>query len=265
MIKKTKVAVFYREINPQLEAENRIKELCESKGFIYDKKEPDVVIHIGGDGTFLRAVHHYSERVDEISFIGLKAGTLGFFYDFDLDNLEEIMDMIANKTYREDKYFLLEGSMSFANGDIKSVYAVNEIRIESPFKTLICDVFINDEHLEKFRGNGLNVCSALGSSGYNKSLGGALVEHGFDILQLTEIAAINNSVYHSIGSPLVLSRDNFITFKGDFSTMRLGFDYQSFDLTGVQELVIRVSNKPIRVLRSKDHSYIRNVKRSLIK
>lgn len=264
MITKLKIGVYYRSTNPQKELEDKIKEILIKKGLIFDNVSPDILFYIGGDGTFLRAVNHYIDQIDYIKFLGLKAGTLGFFYDFNKDEYEQVIDLIINNELVENRHYLLDGDIILDNNEHKHVLALNEIRIESPFKTLICDVAINNQPLEKFRGNGLSVCTSLGSSGYNKSLNGALVDHKLNIMELSEIAPINNHVYRSIGSPLILSKDNTISFKGDFSTMRLGFDYQNFDLSGVKELAVSISNKQITLLNKKDMNCLRRFKRSFI-
>jgi NAD+ kinase len=52
-----------------------INELNDS--FIYDEKNPDLVISVGGDGTMLTCVHQYQYLLDKVCFVGLHTGTLG--------------------------------------------------------------------------------------------------------------------------------------------------------------------------------------------
>ena len=264
MDKKTKIGIYYRETNPQVEAEEYLLSQFDKYGFVFDNDNPDIVIHIGGDGTFIRAVHHYIDRINEIKFVGIKAGTLGFFYDFDKSDLNNILDIIKNDEYKLYSYKLIEGNVVFENNN-KKFYAINELRIESPFRTLICDVKINNELLEKFRGNGLNVSSSLGSTAYNKSLGGAVVDQELSTLQLSAIAPISNNVYRSLGSSLVLKDGSLITFEGDFKSVDLGFDHQYVSVENAKRIEIRNSDKTLHIIRNNNHSYIDMLRRSFIK
>jgi len=51
-------------------------------GFDIDDVHPDVVLSVGGDGTLLSAFHHYSHMVDQVRFVGVNTGHLGFYTDW---------------------------------------------------------------------------------------------------------------------------------------------------------------------------------------
>ena len=55
--------------------------------FIYDEKNPDLVISIGGDGTILEAVHQYLMLM---LFVGIHTGTLGFYTDYQVDEVDQL-------------------------------------------------------------------------------------------------------------------------------------------------------------------------------
>ena len=50
--------------------------------FVCDPESPELIITIGGDGTFLRAIHRQFSRLNEVAFVGIHTGTLGFFTDY---------------------------------------------------------------------------------------------------------------------------------------------------------------------------------------
>ena len=158
----------------------------------------------------------------------------------------------------------MEAKIDYEN-DSETIYAVNEIRVENPFHTLICDVFINDEYLETFRGNGLLACSALGSSAYNKSLGGALLPHAFDLLELTEIVSIQNNAFNSVGSPIILDNGTHVTLKGAFRKAVVGFDYSTSENESPTCLDIFLSDKKVSIIRPRSYSYINSLRKSFIK
>ena len=71
--------------------------------------------------------------------------------------------------------------------------------------TLVVDVNIRGKHFERFR-DGLCISTPSGSTAYNKALGGALIHPSLEAMQIAEIASINNRVFRTVGSPLVLPK-----------------------------------------------------------
>ena len=185
-----KLSVYTNDIKDNLEIRSLLLKDIKEAGFAIDDNNPDVVIFVGGDGTFLRAVHQFLPIIDKVKFIGVNTGSLGFLVDIKKENYRDVISLLKNNEFIESSHNLIECHI---NND-KTIYAINEVRLENPFHTLICNIYINNENMEAFRGNGLVVSSELGSSAYNKSLGGALVDHQLNILQLAEIAPISSNV-----------------------------------------------------------------------
>ncbi len=228
-------------------------------------QNPDLVVFIGGDGTFLRAVQHYQLRLDHIVFIGVHTGTLGFFCDYhetDLDKLAADLPLISSRAHR---YRLLSLTRHCQTGDDRYL-AVNEVRLENPFHTLVSDVYIDGTLLETFRGNGLIVASTLGSSGYNKSLGGALVNTQLETMQLTEVATLQNNAFRSLGSSLVLGADQRITLKGDFKNAVIGYDHLVVASSEtVTSLDITLTDQTVAIVHQNNRPYPEILRKSFIK
>ena len=224
-------------------------------GFEFDNDDPELVIFVGGDGTLLRAIDAYIDQLDNIVFAGINQGALGFYCDYDINDIDELFSEIQNNQLKTNVFHLIEADI----GRSKTIYALNEIRIENPFHTLISHIYIDDEYLEVFRGNGLSICSSLGSTAYNKSLGGSVVLPKFETLQLTEIAPINNKVYHSINSSLVVPQDSEIKLSGNFSEAVIGFDHLTTK-EDADEIVIKLSNKAVVLVEKKDRTFIDKIK-----
>ena len=214
-----------------------------------------ICITIGGDGTFLYAINKYIDKLDTISFVGIHAGTLGFYTDYTKDELDLLVNHLLKSQPNYEIFNLLQCN---TNKDI--YYAVNDIRIESIIKTILIDVSINDNKLERFRGNGLLVCSHLGSTAYNRSLNGAIIDHKLRCLQLTEISPINRQHYPTCGSSIVFDINTIIKLEGNFSNALLVCDSFSYDLSNINQVIIRNSNKTIKLLRNKKISYLERIK-----
>ena len=127
-------------------------------------KNPDLVIAVGGDGTILNAVHTYPNAC----IFGVHTGHLGFYANYDIDEVDILIDDINNNNYKIDKYDVLECEFSDINGKTYNDFALNEVTIVSPLRTLKLDVKIDDEFIERFRGTGFCVSTPSGSTAYNK-------------------------------------------------------------------------------------------------
>lgn len=260
-----KVTVFTSPNRNDIYFKKYVISAFKEAGFIIDDKNPDVCIHLGGDGTFLRSVHNYINKLDTVKFVGLCIGTLGFFYDYQRDDLNDLINDLKTENYNVSEHRILETKIDYENKS-ETIYGVNEIRIENPFHTLICDVSVNGEYLETFRGNGLLACSSLGSSAYNKSLGGALLPHEMDLLELTEIVSIQNNAFNSVGSSLIFDADTHVTLKGQFTKNAVvGFDFSTSKNESPVALDIFLSDKKVSIIRRKSYSYINSIRKSFIK
>lgn len=241
----------------------KITQALEKKGLVREDKHPDFIFFVGGDGTFLRAVQDHINVVDRATFVGIHSGSLGFFCEYGHHDVDQLLKDIPSLSARASTYQLVE--LYLETTQPKTYYAVNEVRIENPFQTLVTRVLIDDKEVETFRGTGLIVSSTLGSSAYNRSLGGALVDGHIPTLQLTEMAAIQNTVYRSLGSSLVLHPNRVIRLKGDFSSAIFGFDHQLHESsTPITEVRVRLSEKTIKIVHQFKHSYVETIRKTFI-
>lgn len=228
----------------------------------YDEKHPDLVISIGGDGTVLQSVHQYLDH--SCYFVGVHTGTLGFFTDYLKEDVDMLIDDIKNKAYGINNRYLLEIILKKEQGN-KTYYALNEVRFDHGFATQVIDVYINDDLLEIFRGNGLCVSTPSGSTAYNKSLGGAVIYPGNPLMQLTEVAGIQHNAYRSLGSPLILDDKQCIRLiRTQQDKLNIGIDHLSFEEEEVHSMEIKISKKIVTFIEYKEMSFIKRVRRAYI-
>ncbi|MEK3974278.1 MULTISPECIES: NAD kinase [unclassified Psychrobacillus] len=176
-------------------------------GLVLDEETPDIVLSIGGDGTLLHAFHKYKHMTDSVAFVGIHTGHLGFYADWKPSEIEKLVISIAKKEFKVIEYPLLEVTINYKHEEDNSVYlALNESTVKSPDVTLVMDVELNGSLFERFRGDGLCMSTPSGSTAYNKALGGAIVHPSLEAMQLAEIASINNRVFRTVGSSLVLPK-----------------------------------------------------------
>ena len=233
--------------------DDRSRELAErlngeltARGWARRADRPEILIVLGGDGTFIRSVHQHLEHLADTAVCGLHSGTLGFLLDYPSDELDALVADLCENRLREVSLPLLE-----AVTEQWSVSALNEIRIENPLRTQQLTLRMNGEWFEDFRGTGVCICTQTGSTALNRSLGGAVVQSGLAALQLTEIAGIHHSAYRSLGAPFVFAEDTEVTLEaGDFSGALLGADDAVKPLDGLKRVLVRKDPaRRIRLLR----------------
>lgn len=195
------------EVSQQLA--ERFHALAAQNGMPRDEESPDIVLSIGGDGTMLHAFHKYIQRLDHIAFVGIHTGRLGFFADWKPDELDQLAEVMFSTTspseLRVVSYPVVEIEITTEAG-IETHLALNEFTLKGIEETLVARLHINDEMFEMFRGDGICISTPSGSTAYNKSLGGAMVHPSLEAIQVAEIASINNRVYRTLGSPIILPK-----------------------------------------------------------
>ena len=231
--------------------------ILKKNGYDENEKAPEYVFVIGGDGTFIYAVHQYISRLDEVKFFGIHTGTLGFYTDYRDRDFEEFIEAFLSGNVREFSYPILEGRT-----EETTYYGINEIRIENAARTQNMDIYINGRLFETYRGTGMCVSTQLGSTAYNRSLGGAVIEEGLNLIEMCEMAGIHHNKYRSLKAPFVMNDRNRITFVSDsFAGALLGADSEVFPMENVHRLEIQVSEtKRVRMLKGRDISYFDRLK-----
>lgn len=187
----------------------RIADAAARAGLIRDERQPDVVIAVGGDGTMLQAFHLHRDRLDRVAFIGVHTGHLGFFSDWKPNEIDTLVRLMAEagsaERLRTVRHPIVQVTVTTAT-DERSLLALNEFTVRGAESMLVAQIRINGEPFEMFRGDGICVSSPSGSTAYNKSLGGAIIHPSIEAIQIAEMASINNRVYRTLGSPIVLPK-----------------------------------------------------------
>lgn len=229
----------------------RLKKMIIKAGLTLDDMKPDIVISIGGDGTLLSAFHRYAHALNRVRFIGVHTGHLGFYTDWREFNLDELVESLKKDNGEYIQYPLLDVRVSYKNKEQSSHFlALNESTIKRADGTLVCDVFVRDEHFERFRGDGICVSTPTGSTGYNKSIGGAVLHPRLEALQLTEIASLNNRVFRTLSSPMIIAPDEWIKIRPiDTTEFILAIDQLVTTELEVEELQYRIADERIRFAR----------------
>jgi len=168
----------------------------------------DCIIVLGGDGTIIRTA---TESIGmDIPIIGVNMGRLGYLTGISED--EEIIPMLEDLlegNYQLEKRSLLKGTWKDAAG-AHSAYAFNDIAVghREALHAVRLEVDVNGEFLNEYSADGIIVATPTGSTAYNLSAGGPIVEACSDHMVVTPVCP------HAMApSAMVMSMDNTVEIK----------------------------------------------------
>ncbi|MCM3785971.1 NAD kinase [Neobacillus mesonae] len=235
--------------------------LAKERGFILDAKSPEIVVSIGGDGTMLQAFHTFTDRIPNIAFVGVHTGHLGFYADWKADELHELVHLMAGgdkdnpHSPRIVEYPLIELEIRRKSG-VSSMIALNEFTLKGVDGTVVAQVDINDVTFEMFRGDGICVSTPSGSTAYNKALGGAMIHPTIEAMQIAEIASINNRVYRTLGSPIVLPKHHHCDiFSRKSQRLLLTIDHVNLTVDDLISVKCQVSTQKVSFARYRPYPF----------
>jgi len=255
-----KYTTVVRADDKSSEIEKKIRDLITIN---YDEKNPDYVIAVGGDGTIIKASHQYPNAI----IFGVHTGHLGFYANYSIDTLEDLINDINTSKFECQSIDLIQCEL--INGNKKRLIgnALNEVSIITPLKTLLLGVYVDGEFLETFRGTGLCVSTSFGSTAYNKSLNGAVVDTAISSIQLTEIAGINSNAYRTLASPLVLSSNRVIELTNNEinKSVHITVDHENVDIKDFTSIKISSSKNKIKMAYHKYEDHLKRIRRTFLK
>lgn len=234
-----KVSFVYKR---DLESIKLKEHLIETLTYELDEENPDVVFTIGGDGTVLDAVRKHKHILDHVLFVTIHTGNLGFYTEFLPNQLDEIFHLLEKDNPSVKTYPLIAFSY-----DGEEEIALNELTLSDQHRVFNAEVYVDDLFLMHVRGNGLCVASPTGSTAYNKSLGGAVMDSDMNALQLTVIAPFQTAKSRMI-SPLVFSKHRTLMIKPQTKYLDISYDRMIISKENVKEVTIHLSDKKVRFL-----------------
>lgn len=227
----------------------------------YDKKECELIVCLGGDGTFLNLIHETS--FPECPIVGINTGHLGFFQEIEPSDLKTFLSNYHEGNYKEQTMSAVDVSI-ISGGKKYMETGLNEIVVKG---TVGCNVHLNisigGSFIESFYGDGILVSTPAGSTAYNYSLGGAIVDPKLRLLQVTPMAPLNTVAYRSFTSSLMLPAGSALgltPLDAPAPDIHLEFDGFSADYHDVTEMKVKLSRKTIKLLRLDTYDFWSKVK-----
>lgn len=232
----------------------------------------DLVISMGGDGTFLRAARIVHGHLKPI--LGVNLGGLGFLSEVTLKSLERDLKLLRKGKYKIDYRMTLDTELVRKTKRVKIAPALNDIVISKRELSRIIniEVFIDGEFVTRYRADGIIVSTPTGSTAYNLSAGGPIVYPGSSVIVITPICP--HTLTHR---PLVvpstskieirlapLEMKSLTGFSAPLKDVELTIDGQvGVSLTKDDKVVVTEGKEKIPVVLFEDTSYFEVLRQKL--
>jgi NAD+ kinase len=205
----------------------------------------DALIVLGGDGTILASIHALEEP--ETPVLAISFGRGGYLADVGPEEAEKAVTALIEGRYYVERLMRLQADIDGEHiGE-----AVNEAYISNQLvgKVVEFDLYVDNLSLQNLVADGLILSTPLGSTGYNSSLGGPLVDEELELIIATPVAPITNL------RPLIFSSLKKITVacrRGPFSVlidggMRRGFKTGSVEVTKARHYTVLIRTSSTRL------------------
>lgn len=179
LIVKTKFHDYVRQVLPDLWPEGTVTTIADGDDF-----NADIAVSIGGDGTFLRTVQWVGRR--QIPILGINTGHLGYLADLSLD---EALCQPAPTDFKVEDRALLQVCSDALPPDFWP-YALNEVAIlkQDTASMITVDTRIGGAPLASYLADGLIIATPTGSTGYNLSVGGPIIDPSAPVTVISPVA-----------------------------------------------------------------------------
>lgn len=229
----------------------------------------DCIIVLGGDGTVLQVVRETAQY--HIPIIGVNLGTLGYMTEIEPENLEEALERLIAGDYKQESRMMLTGKIHEcgqrdADKNVEG-WALNDIVISrrGSLQIVKFNIFVNGRFLSSYHADGMIVSTPTGSTGYNLSAGGPIIEPKARLIMLTPICP------HSLNrTSIVFSPEDVIEIEipegreGRMQTVDANFDgTHTMQMTTGDKIRIVQSDKIAQFIQLKQESFLKVLHRKL--
>ncbi|NDV95569.1 NAD kinase [Dysgonomonas sp. 521] len=224
-----------------------------------DEFDADLVVTIGGDGTFLRAASVIGKK--NIPILGINAGRLGFLADVGEEDLEDTFEDVFSGNYRVEHRSRLQ--LSTENKIYHGFnYALNEIAVmkQDTASMITVHAHINDEYLTSYEADGIIIATPTGSTAYSLSVGGPIIAPASQSFVISAIAP------HTLGNrPLVITDDSIITLDVESrnNNFLISLDGRSNVFRTGSKLTIRKADFTLQVVKRKENTFYNTLRNKL--
>ena len=224
--------------------------------FENDDFSADMVLSMGGDGTFLKAASYVGHK--NIPILGINTGRLGFLADVSPEEMEETFEDIYKGNYKIEDRSVLQ---AFSEGQPLKGYpcGLNEIAVlkRDSSSMITIHTSINGAYLTTYQADGLVIATPTGSTAYSLSIGGPVIVPHSNTIAITPVAP------HSLNiRPIVINDDWEITLDVESRSHNflVAIDGRSETCREGTRLIIRKADYKIKVVKRPNHIFFHTLR-----
>ncbi len=218
-----------------------------------------MIISMGGDGTFLKCVHLCYKT--NIPILGINFGKLGFLAQTNPDDIDAIIHNISNHNYTIKTRSLLDFKCKNGKENISGI-GLNEITLQksNAVKLIKINIYIGKDFCCSFWADGVAISTPTGSTGYSLSLGAPILSPDNQSLIITPIAPHTLSV-----RPIIIPNNKQVTVEatGEYTEFLISNDYLSKTITHQPKVQIKKSKHTVSVIEFADTSFFETLREKL--
>lgn len=222
----------------------------------------ELLVCVGGDGTLLRGLHAFD--FPDIPVVGVNTGHLGFFQELQHDELDRLVDLCREGTYSIQRHRLLRSTVYTDDAEAAVYMGLNDIVIKGSVSRIThLNMMIGSSFIEKFSGDGILIASSAGSTAYNYSLGGSIVDPRLYLLQITPIAPMNTTAFRCFTSSILLPSDMEIHIFPEYDYDRgvvVVVDGAEHTFERVQKVTVDLAKEEVQLIRLENYDFWSKVK-----
>jgi len=224
------------------------------------KKLPDLVLSVGGDGTFLETV--LKVRDFGIPIAGVNTGRMGFLANISEDEIGRSIDLLCKGEYEIVERTLIRITHPSGLFGEESPVALNEITIQKADPSMITiNVYIDSTYLNTYWADGLIVSTATGSTAYNLSVGGPILSPEDKSIIISPISPHNLTI-----RPIILSGEGKLRMvvEGRSKEYIATCDFRSRRLPFSEEVHIERSPGKLKTVMLKGRDFYSTLRNKLM-
>ena len=221
----------------------------------------DCAIVIGGDGSLIEVARTLWEK--DVPILGINMGTLGYLTEVEVNHIEEDLNQMLAGDYVIEERMMLKGTLEDGTQDV----ALNDIVVsrKGELRIIHFKLFVNGELLNSYEADGVIISTPTGSTAYNLSAGGPVVEPTASLIVITPICshALNtrsivlsseDEIMIEIGEGRNGSREEvYVTFDGaDRMIMETG-----------AKIMVRRADARTKILKLNKVSFLETLRRKM--
>jgi len=259
MTLKRKIIITYNQYDRSVRTAEAVRQKLEKFDFevleSYDQ-DAELIIAIGGDGSFLKTIHDFS--FPEIPIIGINTGHLGFFQELMPYQIDNFIDAYIDGKYTVQEISPIEASICTRTSCIE-LQSINEFVIKGDkSRTIHLNISVNSKFIECFSGDGIIISTSTGSTAYNYSAGGSIVDPILKLIQVTPLSPINTNAYRSFTSSMILPSNAIIKVSPEYrfeDSILVVTDGTEHKYNQIVDIYLQTSTIKIKLLRLGDYEF----------